>query len=107
MPFFVTDIEKWSLRHYEGETCPDDVFIPLDGVAAWQLYPAHRRVYDKLFICESQGLPHGPHGTRPETYPVFSKPIYNLRGMGVEARIVRSEAEYLETIDSGHLWMPI
>jgi hypothetical protein len=39
-------------------------------------------VYNKLIIAEKQNLPCGPHGTPAINYPVFSKPIYNLRSMG-------------------------
>jgi hypothetical protein len=38
-----------------------------------------------------QGLAHGPHGTIPDQYPVFSKPIYNMNGMGTGSRLVADE----------------
>lgn len=54
-----------------------------------------------------QGLAHGPHGTIPDRYPVFSKPIYNMNGMGTGSRLVTDEQEYLNAIDPGHFWMPL
>ncbi len=33
-----------------------------------------------------KGLSAAPHGVAPQNYPVFSKPIYNLKGMGVGSR---------------------
>ncbi len=37
----------------------------------------------------SQELEAGPHGAPPPCYPVFSKPIVNLKGMGVGSRVLR------------------
>ena len=38
----------------------------------------------------SQNLDAGPHGTPPPHFPVFSKPIVNLKGMGVGSRVLQS-----------------
>jgi hypothetical protein len=43
----------------------------------------------------------------PPAFPVFSKPIYNLRGMGAGGRIVGSEDEYRSSQTPGHFWMPL
>ena len=58
-------------------------------------------------ICDSQGLPNGPHGTMPPRFPVFSKPIYNMRGMGTGSQVIASEAEYEEALQPGHMWMTL
>ena len=105
MPF--PGVDTWRLQYFESEPIPEGVVVPIDDANAWQLYPVHRWVYNKLLICETQGLPHGPHGTMPARYPVFSKPIYNMRGMGTGGRIVRSEAEYWAAMEPGHMWMPL
>ncbi|HYM31469.1 MAG TPA: hypothetical protein VEU47_09235 [Candidatus Cybelea sp.] len=81
--------------------------MPIDDATAWNLYPEHRWIYNKLAICETQGLPHGPHGTEPDRYPIFSKPIYNMRGMGTGGRIVRNAQDYWASLEPGHLWMPL
>src|SRR6185312_12205714 len=44
------------------------------------------------------------HGVSPPAYPVFSKPIYNLKGMGVGSRRLDSEADYLAAYRPGHFW---
>jgi hypothetical protein len=100
-----TDLWRW--QYFEDAVCPPGVVIPIDDPTAWRLYPHHRRVYDKLFVCESQGIPHGPHGVMPDRFPVFSKPIMNLHGMGAGGRIVRSAAEYEACFTPGHMWMPL
>jgi hypothetical protein len=87
--------------------CPADVVIPTDDPHAYRLYPRHRWVYNKLLICETQGLDHGPYGIAPTRLPVFSKPIYNLRGMGVGGKIVHSSEEYERDQRPGHFWMPL
>ncbi|TBR29447.1 MAG: hypothetical protein EPO10_07865 [Reyranella sp.] len=43
----------------------------------------------------------------PNAYPVFSKPIYNLKGMGVGSRTLRSQADYEAAYQAGHMWMPL
>ena len=37
-----------------------------------------------------------PHGVTPPRFPVFSKPIINLKGMGVGSRVLRDAAEYAQ-----------
>jgi hypothetical protein len=83
------------------------VVIPTDDEEAYRRYPAHRWVYNKLLVCETQGLEHGPHGIAPPRFPVFSKPIYNLRGMGVGGRVITSREQYEREQAPGHLWMPV
>jgi hypothetical protein len=95
------------MQYFTGVACPDEVIVPTDDEHAYRLYPAHRWVYNKLLVCETQGLEHGPHGIAPTTFPVFSKPIYNLRGMGVGGRIIHTHDEYERAQAPGHLWMPL
>jgi hypothetical protein len=105
MPFL--GVASWRWQYFEGQHCPDDVIVPVDDPPTWELYPERRWIHNKLAICESQGLPHGPHGTDPREFPVFSKPIYNLRGMGAGGRVVRSQEEYRSSLTPGHFWMPL
>ncbi len=99
-------VDQWRVQYFQNQPVPEGLVIPIDDATAWELWPAHRWVYNKLLICETQGLPHGPHGTMPRTYPVFSKPIYNLRGMGTGGRVIGNEAVYLAHLTPGYLWMP-
>jgi hypothetical protein len=55
----------------------------------------------------SQKLEAGPHGTPPPRFPVFSKPIVNLKGMGVGSRVLHSQADYDEHSAPGHFWMTL
>ncbi len=105
MPIIEQDL--WRKQYFEGIDCPDDVFIPTDDEYAYRLFPEHRWVYNKLLICETQGLEHAPHGIAPRSFPVFSKPVYNLRGMGVGSHIIASRDEYERLQQPGHLWMPL
>jgi hypothetical protein len=103
----IVERDPWRRQYFEGVACPDHVVIPTDDEEAYRLYPAQRWVYNKLLICETQGLEHGPHGTMPSRFPVFSKPIYNLRGMGVGGKILASREAYEREQTPGHLWMPL
>ena len=103
----IVEKDPWRAQYFAGVACPEEVVIPTDDQDAYRLFPAHRWIYNKLLICETQGLEHGPHGIAPSRFPVFSKPIYNLRGMGVGGRIIRTRAEYDRVETPGHLWMPV
>ena len=103
----IKEKDPWRDQYFEGVDCPSDLIISTDDTDSWLLYPQHRWIYNKLLICESQGLPHAPHGIAPETFPVFSKPVYNLRGMGTGGQIFHSLAEYEAGQQPGHLWMPL
>ena len=103
----VLERDPWRLQYFEHVACPEHAVIPTDDPDCWLLYPDHRWVYDKLRIAETQGLAAGPHGVRPEHFPVFSKPVTNLRGMGIGSRIIRSAAEMEHHYQPGHMWMPL
>jgi hypothetical protein len=103
----ILERDPWRFQFFDGIDCPGDVFIPTDDPDCWVLYPEHRWIYDKLKIAESQGLACGPHGVAPESFPVFSKPIVNLKGMGVGSRALASPADYEHGYHPGHMWMPL
>src|SRR5262245_35541115 len=103
MPFL--GVAPWRLQYFPHHLCPDDVVVPVDDPPTWDLYPARRWIHNKLAICETQGLLHGPHGTAPPEFPVFSKPIYNLRGMGAGGRILESLEAYQSSLTPGYFWM--
>jgi hypothetical protein len=100
----VCEIDPWRTQYFARVPCPDDVFIPTEDSDAWLWNPDHRWVYDKLAVALSQGLEAAPHGVSPAHYPVFSKPIYNLKGMGVGSRPLRSESDYIAAYRPGHFW---
>lgn len=103
----IVERDPWRMQYFDCVECPDDLFIPTEDSDAYRLFPDHRWVYNKLLVAESQGLEAGPHGLPPERFPVFSKPIYNLRGMGIESRVIASREEYERAQTAGHLWMPL
>lgn len=103
----VLERDPWRDQFFAGHECPPEVMIPTDDGDAWQLFPKHRWVYNKLLICETQGLVHGPHGLDPPAFPVFSKPIYNMKGMGAGSRPIADAAEYALAQEPGHMWMPL
>jgi hypothetical protein len=84
----IVEADPWRTQYFTSVSCPDHVVIPTDDELAYQLYPEHRWLYNKLLICETQGLENAPHDIMPRQFPVFSKPIYNLRGMGSGGKII-------------------
>jgi len=105
VPFCEAD--PWRLQYFEGVASPPDLRIPTEDPDAYQWNPAHRWVYNKLSVAESQGLECGPHGVEPPHFPVFSKPIMNLHGMGVGSRVLRDRADYQRHETPGHFWMTL
>ena len=99
--------DPWREQYFINVECPPEVFIPTDDMDAYCWNPAHRWLYNKLSIAESQGLDCAPHGIEPKCYPVFSKPIYNLKGMGVGSRTLHSIADYHLHESPGHMWMTL
>lgn len=105
MPFCEAD--PWRMQYFEGVACPPPVRIPTEDPDAYVWNPAHCWVYNKLLIAESQGIRCAPHGVCPPEFPVFSKPIVNLQGMGIGSRVLTDLAHYRGSITPGHFWMTL
>ncbi|HEX4367526.1 MAG TPA: hypothetical protein VH023_11890 [Rhodopila sp.] len=102
MPIYQTD--PWRVPFFAGVPCPDDVIIPTKDWEAWTLYPKHRWIYDKLAVALSQGLDAAPHGVIPPSFPVFSKPMMNLRSMGAGSLPIPDAETYRASMNPGHFW---
>lgn len=100
----ICEIDPWRIQYFATVPCPDDVRIPTEDSDAWLWNPSHRWIYDKLAVALSQGLDAAPHGVTPPSFPVFSKPIYNLKGMGIGSRTVSSAEEIAAAQTAGHMW---
>lgn len=105
MPFEKPEV--WERHFFTDIQCPKNVIIPTSDDAAWKKNPGYRWVYNKINLCNIQGLRHGPHGIDPDFYPVFSKPIYNLWGMGMGCQILTDKKMADENYSPGHFWMEI
>jgi hypothetical protein len=103
----IVENDPWRMQYFEAVPCPDEVVIPTDDPDCYELYPHYRWIYNKLSIAESQGLECAPYGVPPKRFPVFSKPIYNLKGMGSGTRVLASREEYEREQRPGHFWMPL
>lgn len=103
----IVERDPWRQQYFEGVPCPEAVFVPTEDADAYELFPQHRWVYNKLRICETQGLEAAPHGVVPPRFPVFSKPIYNMRGMGTGSRVIKSAEKYARALAPGHMWMTL
>lgn len=103
----IVEPAPWRHQYFADVPCPEHVRVPTDDPEAWEWNPGHRWVFDKLQVALSQGLRAGPHGVVPPSFPVFSKPIMNLRGMGEGSRVLESREEYDRFYAPGHMWMPL
>lgn len=73
---------------------PEEYKIPIDDVDAWEMYPQHRHLYNKMYICELQGVLCAPMPVQPPSFPVIVKPIINLYGMGLQSYKVSNQEEF-------------
>jgi hypothetical protein len=103
----IIEKDPWRTQYFNAVSCPDSVVIPTDDELAYQRYPNHRWVYNKLLVCETQGLANAPHDIMPPQFPVFSKPIYNMRGMGCGGKIIESPEQFRAAAEAGHMWMAL
>jgi hypothetical protein len=103
----ICEADPWRLQYFAHVPCPPDVIIPTEDADCWSWYPRFRWIYDKIAVARSQGLDAAPHGVMPKAFPVFSKPITNLRGMGVGSRVIADAAEYAASLTAGHMWMTL
>jgi len=101
----IIERDPWRQQYFAGIACPDDVSVPTDDADAYDMFPKHRWVYNKLLVAESQNIRCAPHGLVPPELPVFSKPIYNMRGMGTGGRVIRSLDQWHRRQAPGHMWM--
>jgi hypothetical protein len=105
MPIYECD--PWREQYFAKVYCPPGVHIPTDDVDGYKFNPRHRWIYNKLLVAQSQGLDCGLHHTPPERYPVFCKPVINLKGMGVGTCILRDERDYRANCAPGDFWMKL
>lgn len=103
----ICEADPWRLQYFEDASCPPTVMIPTEDADSWSWYPERRWLYDKIAVALSQGLDAAPHGVMPKQFPIFSKPIINLRGMGIGSRIIRDATEYARSLTAGHMWMTL
>lgn len=101
----ICEADPWRLQYFSHVRTAAN--IPTEDNDAWQWYPAQRWIYNKLAVALSQQLDAGPHGTPPPRFPVFSKPIVNLKGMGVGSCVLKSQADYDAHYAPGHFWMTL
>ena len=103
----IVERDPWRMQYFEHVACPDGVIVPTEDGDAYLLFPKFRWIYNKLLVAESQGLACGLHGMAPDRFPVFSKPVYNMRGMGAGSRLFRTQRDYQLNQRPGHMWMEL
>lgn len=103
--------EPWTEQYFEPVNHLTDKIIPIDDVTAYDMYPHLRWVYNKMNLCSSQGIPHGPEGTRWISTPSISKPITNLWGMSIGVYTLTTTwnqfNEDSKQYRAGNFWMPL
>lgn len=94
------------MSEFYSDLSSDGVLIPTTDEVAYMHFYEYRNFYNKMDICDTQNIPHGPIGTRPTQYPVVMKPIINLKGGGVGSFVVHHEEQYNTVNFPGLFWSP-
>jgi hypothetical protein len=105
MPIYECD--PWREQYFAGVYCPPDVHIPTDDMDGYKFNPRHRWIYNRLLVARSQGLDCGLDDAPPPRYPVFCKPITNLKGMGAGTSVLENEREFRANCRPGDFWMKL
>lgn len=72
---------------------------------AWNRYPRHRWLFNKLELSLKLGYQAGPGGTSvPSHKNYIVRPIYNLSGMGVGARKIKIGPGDHHSVKPGEFW---
>jgi len=72
---------------------------------AYKKYPHHRKWFNKLYIAELFGYNCGPAGVDiPEDGTYVIRPVYNLSGMGVGAKVMDLKAGDESSTPPGYFW---
>ena len=102
MPIYECD--PWREQYFVNVSCPTDVHIPTDDVDGYRFNPRHRWIYNKLMVAKSQSLDCGLPDETPLRYPVFSKPVVNLKGMGIGSSVINRPIELKSKCPAGNFW---
>ena len=72
---------------------------------AWEKYPHHHKWFNKLYVAELMDYKCGPTGLAPDvTDHYVVRPIYNLSGMGVGAKVIKIDAGDVTKVPPGYFW---
>ena len=78
--------------------------IVLNDINAYERYKKYNILYNKLEIAKFQDLDCGPFQIQPNNFPIISKPIINLCGMGVNAKKINSIRVFKKEYNLGNFW---
>ena len=77
----------------------------MDDDDAYLKYPKHRKWFSKLYVAETLGYDCGPAGVAPsKTGTYIVRPVMNLSGMGVGARVEKIEKGDHNAVEAGYFW---
>lgn len=77
-----------------------------EDVDAWYRYPDYRKWFNKLFVAYHFGYKCGPAGIPVPTAGYYVvRPIYNLAGMSVGAKMVHLEPKDIDKVPPGYFWV--
>lgn len=93
---------RYVLRDLEEKY--KNINIIKDDIIAFQKFKNYNLVYNKLQIAMDQNLKCGIYPIEPDEFPVVSKPIYNLLGMGVDSIKIKNKKEFLKNSKNGNFW---
>ena len=79
-------------------------YIPLNDTEAYTIYTNHNKVYNKLELFKFQNIECNPFPCKPSKFPIVSKPIINLFGMGLNAKKINNVKQFNRELPSNNFW---
>lgn len=77
----------------------------LNDSEAYRIHKKYRKWFNKLYLSESLGYNCGPCGIAPSVSGEYVvRPIYNLSGMGVGAKVINIESGDNTKTPPGYFW---
>ena len=81
-----------------------NIKFPVSDSEAYVKYNKYNIVYNKLEIAKVQNIECNPLPCLPNKYPIVSKPIINLYGMGLNSKKINNEKQFYKELSSNNFW---
>lgn len=98
MVLFKKIIKKYTDLHPQ-------LFIPRNDIMAFPYYKKYNKLYNRYYIAQLQNINSSPFPIQPKKFPIVMKPFINLKGMGLNSRLIHNKKEFNKYKFSSHFWM--
>jgi hypothetical protein len=97
---------EWSDYYKKFKRARKGFLIPINDLEAYEMYPEHNWIYNRLELSRWQNEEAYPLPIKPRKnlYPIIIKPIINLYGLSLECYKVKSRRDFSKYWQKTHFW---